>query len=86
MQTLMSLVGIATVFGIALALSKHRGDINPRTVGIAFLIQVAIGAFVLYVPSGGNALDVVVRGVQSVINYGNDGIEFLFGSKINDSP
>lgn len=85
MQAVMSLIGVATVFGIAWLMSKNRSAINKRTVGIAFLIQIAIAAIVLYVPKGGDALDLVVTGVQSVINYGNDGIAFLFGNKITDS-
>ncbi|MEL7186142.1 MAG: NupC/NupG family nucleoside CNT transporter [Pseudomonadota bacterium] len=85
MQAVMSLVGMATIFGLAWLLSRNRGAINRRTVGIAFLMQAAMGALVLYLPWGGVVLDKVVTGVQSVINYGNDGIAFLFGDRITDS-
>ena len=85
MQIAMSLVGVATIFALALLLSNNRGAINRRTVATAFSIQALIGGFVLFVPAGGRVLDKVVKGVQSVINYGNDGIAFLFGTDINDS-
>ena len=85
MQVVMSLVGVATIFGIAWLMSKNRAAINRRTVGIAFLIQVTIGALVIYLPRGEKALDAVVKGVQAVINYGNDGIAFVFGDRIGDS-
>ena len=52
---------------------------------IAFAIQAAIGAIVLFVPAGSAALDMVVRGVQHVIGYGNNGIEFLFGTNMRKS-
>jgi len=78
----MSLVGMATIFSIALLLSNNRSALNRRTISLAFLIQTAIAAFVLFVPAGGVVLDKVVKGVQTVINYGNDGIEFVFGSNI----
>ncbi len=82
MQVVMSLVGVATIFLMATLLSNNRRAINRRTVSMAFLIQLAIAALVLFVPVGGLVLDKVVQGVQTVINYGNDGIEFVFGSNI----
>ena len=78
----MSLVGMATIFLIAVLLSTNRGAINRRTISMAFLIQTVIAALVLFVPAGGLVLDKVVKGVQSVINYGNNGIEFVFGSNV----
>ena len=82
MQVVMSLVGIATIFSIALLLSNNRRAINIRTISMAFLVQTVIGALVLFVPAGGRVLDKVLKGVQTVINYGNDGIAFVFGSNI----
>jgi CNT family concentrative nucleoside transporter len=85
MQAAMSLVGVATILGIAYLMSSNRGAIRIRTVGIAFAIQATVAAIVLYVPQGGAVLDKVVRGVQFVINQGRHGIEFLFGTKIEAS-
>tara|TARA_R110002096_G_scaffold5508_5_gene25739 strand:+ start:9898 stop:11118 length:1221 start_codon:yes stop_codon:yes gene_type:complete len=85
MQALLSLVGVATVFLLAILLSNNRGAINKRTISIAFAIQVIVGGLVLFVPAGSFVLDKVVMGVQYVINYGNDGIRFLFGNQLNDS-
>ncbi|MGI9248904.1 MAG: NupC/NupG family nucleoside CNT transporter, partial [Woeseiaceae bacterium] len=82
MQVVMSLVGMVTIFSIAVLLSNNRGAINRRTVLSAFLIQAIIAALVLFVPAGGFALDKVVKAVQTVINYGNDGIEFVFGTNV----
>lgn len=85
MQVVMSIVGCMTIFAIALLLSNNRGMINRRTVIIAFGLQTAIAALVLYVPRGGDVLNVVVRGVQHVIGFANDGISFVFGQNINQS-
>jgi len=85
MQIVMSLIGVVTIFILAFLISNDRRSINRRTVAIAFVIQASIGAIVLFVPAGSAALDIVVRGVQSVINYGNDGIAFLFGSNLTKS-
>lgn len=85
MQLLMSLVGVVTIFVIAVAGSANRKAINLRTIGIAFALQTAIAALVLYVPAGGRILDKVVRGVQFVINQGRHGIEFVFGTQVESS-
>lgn len=85
MQLLMSLVGVVTIFAIAVLLSTDRKAINRRTWVIAFGLQTLIAAFVLYVPAGGRVLDSVVRGVQFVINQGKHGIEFVFGTQIESS-
>lgn len=76
---MMSLVGIAAIFLIAYLCSSHRQAINWRTVVGAFLIQMAIGAFVLYVPAGKDVLISVSNTVSSVIGYATEGIKFLFG-------
>jgi CNT family concentrative nucleoside transporter len=65
---------------IAFLLSTDRSAINRRTVLTAFALQVGIAALILFVPQGSAWLDVIVSGVQNVINYGNDGIEFVFGA------
>ncbi|TKB55393.1 NupC/NupG family nucleoside CNT transporter [Ferrimonas aestuarii] len=79
MGILMSLVGVATLIGIAVLLSTDRKAINLRTVGGAFGIQAALGAFVLYVPIGKDILGGISSAVSNVISYANDGIGFLFG-------
>jgi CNT family concentrative nucleoside transporter len=81
----MSLIGVITIFAIAVLLSNNRKAINRRTWLIAFALQTALAAFVLYIPAGGRFLDKVVRGVQFVINQGRHGIEFVFGTQIESS-
>ena len=82
---LISLAGVAVLLLLAIALSTDRRNINWRTIGVAFLLQAGIGALVLFVPQGGEALDAVVNGVRWVIGFGNDGIAFVFGTRVNDS-
>ncbi|EOW6772002.1 NupC/NupG family nucleoside CNT transporter [Cronobacter muytjensii] len=84
MQILMGLVGMLALLAIAVALSSNRKAINLRTVVGAWLIQVAIGALVLYVPAGRRVLLAMSEGVANVIAYGNNGISFLFGGLVSD--
>ena len=79
MTTFMSLVGMLVLLGIAFAASTDRKAIKLRTVGIAFLMQVIIGGFVLFFEAGKNVLASMSSAVSSVISFANDGIGFLFG-------
>lgn len=79
MVLIMSLVGMVTLILIALAFSVDRKAISLRTVGVAFAIQAGIGAFVLYVPFGQAVLASISDAVSQVVQYANDGIDFLFG-------
>ncbi|EPC6968531.1 NupC/NupG family nucleoside CNT transporter [Providencia stuartii] len=80
----MSLVGMAVLIGIAVLFSSNRRAIKLRTVGGAFLIQIVIGAFVLYVPAGRSVLQGMSDGVSKVISYGQDGMNFIFGGLVSD--
>ncbi|MDX2321487.1 MAG: Na+ dependent nucleoside transporter N-terminal domain-containing protein, partial [Moritella sp.] len=79
MNFVMGIVGVFVLLGLAVLLSDNRKAINLRTVGGAFAIQVAIGAFILYFPPGKELLQGLSTGVANVIAYGNEGIQFLFG-------
>jgi CNT family concentrative nucleoside transporter len=78
-------IGIFVLLAIAYGLSKSRKDINFRTVGFAFLLQLILGAFVLYVPFGKDVLTTITSSVQSVIDSAKVGINFLFGGLGTDA-
>ncbi len=61
MQLIMSLVGMAVLIAIAVLLSSNRRAIKLRTVAWAFIIQIGIGALVLYVPLGRSILGSMVQ-------------------------
>ncbi|MEW7312351.1 NupC/NupG family nucleoside CNT transporter [Buttiauxella gaviniae] len=84
MQLLMGLIGMIVLLLIAVLLSSNRKAINLRTVVGAWLIQVGIGALILYVPVGRKVLLAMSEGVANVIGYGNAGISFLFGGLVSD--
>ncbi|EGN75376.1 nucleoside permease [Idiomarina sp. A28L] len=82
---MISLVGMAVLLLVAFAFSTARKSIRWRTIVLAFALQVGLGAFVLYVPVGQEALGGIAFGVASVIEYANAGISFLFGDLGNYS-
>ena len=81
----MSLVGVATILAIAFLLSTSRRLVKRRTVVVALALQALVAALVFYVPYGGEVLDRIVTGVQYIINYANDGIEFVFGQNVKQN-
>ena len=85
MQILVSLLGMATLLGVAVMLSKNRKRIRLRTVFGAFVFQVAIGAFVLWVPWGKDFLGWITGRVNAVIDVGKQGTGFVFGGLAESS-
>ncbi|NQZ87847.1 MAG: NupC/NupG family nucleoside CNT transporter [Saccharospirillaceae bacterium] len=85
MSAYRGVIGIFVLLAIAYGLSKSRKNINFRTVGFAFLLQLIMGAFVLYVPFGKDVLTTITSSVQSVIDSAKVGINFLFGGLGTDA-
>lgn len=79
MNYIWGLLGIITVLGIALLLSSNRKAINIRTVLSGLAIQFIFAFIVLKWEKGREILEIVSFGVQNVIEYANEGVEFLFG-------
>ena len=84
MGILISLFGMVALMGAGWLLSSSRKSIRWRTVLGAFAIQFGFGAFVLYVPWGKRALQATSEAVNQVIQYGQDGIDFMFGALASD--
>ncbi|QGM80399.1 NupC/NupG family nucleoside CNT transporter [Otariodibacter oris] len=84
MDTLISLLGIVVLLLIAFLLSNNKKAISYRAVFGALVIQVGIGALILYVPAGRDALLAAAKGVSAIMDYSNDGINFLFAGLVSD--
>ncbi|MCG9647110.1 NupC/NupG family nucleoside CNT transporter [Vibrio brasiliensis] len=74
-----SILGIIAILFTAWLLSTNRKNINYKTVSLAFALQITFALLVLYVPAGKDALNSVTGAVSNLINYGQEGIAFLFG-------
>ena len=74
-----SLLGMLLLLLIAYLVSTNRRGIQLRVVVSALVCQIAIGAFVLFVPIGKSVLSGAASGVNHVLAYGNEGVSFLFG-------
>lgn len=79
MQYIWGVLGILGIFLIAIAFSKNRRAIHPRTVIGAFAIQFIFALVVLKWDFGKKLLEYLASIVQSIIDSTNAGIQFLFG-------
>ena len=82
MNYVFGILGIVVLLGISYLLSEKKRNINWRTVGFALLIQIAFGFIVLRWSAGRAVLSAVSNGVDKVISYANDGVDFVFGGAI----
>lgn len=83
MDLLLGLLGIVVLLALGWLLSTDRRRVNWRTVLVAFALQFAFAFLVLRWEAGRNALNAAAGGVQNVINYANEGVNFLFGGLTN---
>lgn len=79
MTALISVTGMLVLLALAYALSTARSHINWRTVGLAFSLQLLLGALALYLRPGIAVLEGISAAVSSVLDNAQEGIEFVFG-------
>lgn len=82
MDLLRSLFGIGILLLIAFVFSNNRKKISLRTVGAALLLQVILGAVMLYIPAGKWLVNSIAAGVNKVISYSDAGSSFIFGGLV----
>lgn len=84
MGDLRGLLGLAAILALTFLVSNNRGRIPWRTVVVGLAIQVAFAALVLRWSVGRDVLDFVAGQVKALIDYTNDGTDFLFGELVAD--
>lgn len=80
MKLLLNLIGIAVILGLIFLLSWDRRKIQWKTVLRAILIQFVIALLLVKIPIGKTIVSVISDGVTAIINCGQEGLSFVFGS------
>ncbi|HEP1375852.1 TPA: NupC/NupG family nucleoside CNT transporter [Streptococcus pyogenes] len=80
MQFIYSIIGILLVLGIVYAISFNRKSVSLSLIGKALIVQFIIALILIRIPLGQQIVSVVSTGVTSVINCGQAGLNFVFGS------
>jgi CNT family concentrative nucleoside transporter len=76
---IFSILSVAIILAIGFALSKNKKAIKLRPIISGLAVQILLMAFVLKVPIGVKILKAAALGVQKVVNFGNEGLNFVFG-------
>ena len=80
MKYVLNLLGIVVVLGLVFLLSWDRKNIKWKAVGKAVLVQFVVAVLLVKVPIGKKIVSVLSDGVTAIINCGQDGLSFVFGS------
>ncbi|HFH8804110.1 TPA: NupC/NupG family nucleoside CNT transporter [Streptococcus agalactiae] len=80
MQFIYSIIGILLVLGIVYAISFNRKSVSLSLIGKALIVQFIIALILVRIPLGQQVVTVVSTGVTKVINCGQAGLNFVFGS------
>lgn len=83
MNYLWGLVGIVVIFAIAMLFSSNRKAIQWRIVVSGLIVQVTFAFIVLKWEFGREVLMTVSDGVQKVVGYAFEGVNFVFGGIAN---
>lgn len=80
----VGLLGIATIFGIALLLSNNRKAINRRLVFSGLALQILMAVFVLRVEFGQNLFKSIGDLVTAILHFSDEGAGFVFGPLVKN--
>jgi CNT family concentrative nucleoside transporter len=84
MSGLIGVLGVIAILGIAVLLSSNRKAINLRIVGAAFALQAVTAVVVVYSEAGKVVIQKMSNGVQHVMDYSQEGIDFIFRGLAGD--
>ena len=80
MKIFLNILGIAVILGLIFLLSWDRKNIRWKAVGKAIIAQFIIAIILVKVPVGKMIVSTLSDGVTAVINCGQNGLSFVFGS------
>ncbi|WP_195986456.1 nucleoside transporter C-terminal domain-containing protein [Clostridium sp. D53t1_180928_C8] len=80
MKILISLLGIVVILSIMYIMSTNKKNIPYKTILKAVSIQFIIAFILVKFPLGRLAVEKVSSVVTRILDYGKDGLAFLFGS------
>ena len=85
MKIVLNLLGIAVVLALVFLISWDRKNIRWKAVAKAVVVQFIIAILLVKVPIGKKIVSVLSDGVTAVINCGQNGLSFVFGSLADSS-
>lgn len=83
MEKLFAIIGMILFVGLAYAFSNNKKEINWKSVGAAFIIQLGLALILIKTPAW-KAVEWVASGFTWLINQASEGINFVFGGLTDD--
>lgn len=80
MKLVLNLLGIVVVIAFMFAISMNRKAVNVKRIFTTLFAQFIIAGLLVKLPQGRKAIAAVSKGVEKVLSYGSEGIQFVFGS------
>ena len=84
MDRFVGIIGIVLILGIAYAFSNNRKAISLKTIIPGFVLQVLLAVFVLKTPLGKNMFHAIGMFIQKILDFSNEGGNFVFGVLTNN--
>lgn len=82
MTDFIGVLGILATFLVAYLLSNDKKNINVRAVIILFVLQMLVALVMLHTSIGGTVLKDIAAGFSKIMQFGNDGIDFVVGGLV----
>ena len=79
------LFGLAVLLGITWLFSNNKKAVDWKLVATGIVLQIGFAALVLLVPGGRDVFDWLGKGFVKILNFVNEGSNFIFGSLMDVS-
>ena len=84
MERFVGIIGIVVIFLICYALSNNRKAINYKTVGMGFILQIALALFIFKIPVGQKMFMLIGAFIRKILEFAYEGGSFVFGPLLNN--
>ena len=85
MTLVLNILGIIVVIGGLYLLSENKNKVNKKLIAKALLAQFILAFLLVKFPLGRNIVKSVSDFVTNILNYGFEGVSFVFGSLADGS-
>ena len=83
MKSIITLVGMVVLLTLMYLMSSNKKEVQPKIVIKAMIAQIIIAVLLIKFPYGRIVVSKVSAVVTQVLNYGINGLSFVFGSLAN---
>ncbi len=83
MSIILNILGIVLLLGGLYLVSSNKNNVRKKMILKALIVQFVVAFLLVKFPLGRLALEKVSDGVTNILNYGAQGLTFIFGSLEN---